>query len=141
MTYRLLKESDIDKGFLDLLRQLTTVGNISKDDFLKQFYEISKNTNHKIYILEQNNKIVSCATLIIEPKFIHNCSSVAHIEDVVVDKESRGQRLGKKIINFLTNEAKSFGCYKIILDCSEENVGFYEKCDYTNKGRYMAKYL
>jgi len=141
MTYRLLQKADLQKGFLELLSQLTTVGNIPKSDFIKRFSEIVTNKNHRIYVLEQGKKIVSCATLFLEPKFIHECGLVGHVEDVVVDKACRGQKLGKKIIDFLSAEAERLGCYKILLDCSDKNVGFYEKCKYTRKGAYMAKYL
>ena len=33
MTYRLLQQSDIQKGFLELLTQLTKVGDIPKSEF------------------------------------------------------------------------------------------------------------
>ena len=141
MTYRLLQQGDLQKGFLELLSQLTTVGSISASDYAKRFGELLNNPNHRIYVLEQGKKIVSCATLFLEPKFIHDCGFVGHVEDVVVDKACRGQRLGKKIIEFLTSEAERLGCYKILLDCSDKNVGFYEKCEYLRKGAYMAKYL
>ena len=141
MNFRLLEQTDFTKGFLELLSQLTTIGNISKEDFFKRFGDILKNKNHRIYVLEKGNKIVSCATLFVEPKFIHDCGLVGHVEDVVVDKCMRGQNMGKRIINFLTSEAERLGCYKILLDCSDKNVGFYEKCDYLRKGAYMAKYL
>lgn len=141
MTYRLLQKTDLQKGFLELLSQLTIVGDIPRSQFAKRFSEILSNKNHRIYVLEQGKKIISCATLFLEPKFIHECGFVGHIEDVVIDKTCRGQKLGKKIIDFLTNEAERLGCYKILLDCSDKNVGFYIKCDYTRKGAYMAKYL
>ena len=95
--YRLLEKMDYEKGLLELLSQLTTTGKVSKEDFIQQYNTIKGNTNHKIYVLEENNKIISCGTLLIEPKFIHNCSNVGHIEDIVVDKNSRGKGLGKKI--------------------------------------------
>jgi len=141
MNFRLLEKTDFEKGFLELLSQLTTVGDITKNEFMKRFNQILKNKNHRVYVLEQNNKIVSCATLFLEPKFIHDCGFVGHVEDVVVDKFCRGQKLGKKIIDFLTSEAERLGCYKILLDCSDKNVGFYQKCLYEKKGAYMAKYL
>lgn len=141
MNYRLLEKNDFNKGFLCLLEQLTIIGNISKTDFISRFRNIMDNKNHLIYVLEKNKKIVSCATLFIEPKFIHDCGFVGHIEDVIIDKACRGQNLGKQIITFLTNKAQELGCYKILLDCSDKNVGFYEKCDYLRKGAYMAKYL
>lgn len=141
MTYRLLQESDIQKGFLELLTQLTKVGDIPKNEFVKRFSEIVSNPMHRIYVLEQGKKIVSCATLFLEPKFIHECGITGHVEDVVVSSACRGQGLGKKIIDFLTNEAERLGCYKILLDCSDKNVGFYQKCNYTRSGAYMTRYL
>lgn len=37
MKVRPLKESDYDKGFLQLLSQLTVVGNVSRVEFLSKF--------------------------------------------------------------------------------------------------------
>ena len=141
MNYRLLEKSDFNKGFLELLKQLTDVGDIDYQQYYQRFLKLLQNPHHKIYVLEKSERIVSCATLLVEPKFIHDCGFVGHIEDVVVDKACRGQNLGRKIIDFLTSEAERLGCYKILLDCSENNVKFYEKCDYGKKGAYMAKYL
>lgn len=37
--------------------------------------------------------------------------------------------------------AKEIGCYKVILDCSEGNVGFYERCGLVRKEVQMVKYF
>lgn len=139
--YRLLEYTDYEKGLIELLSQLTTTGKITKEDYIKQYNMIQKNQNHKVYVLEENNKIISCGTLLIEPKFIHNCSNVGHIEDIVVDKNTRGKGLGKKIIKFLTEESKKYNCYKVILDCSNNHINFYNKCNYQVKGNCMTKYF
>ena len=139
--YRLLDKTDFDKKFVELLSQLTETGNITKESFENQYESMSFNPYHRIYVLEDNNKIISCGTLLIEPKFIHNCSNVGHIEDIVVDKNARGRGLGKKIIKFLTEESKKYNCYKVILDCSNDHEKFYEKCGYKLKGKCMAYYF
>jgi glucosamine-phosphate N-acetyltransferase len=36
---------------------------------------------------------------------------------------------------------KTVGCYKVILDCSEKNVPFYEKCGFTVKEKQMVVYF
>ena len=87
------------------------------------------------------NKVTACGSIFIEKKFIHNLGSVGHIEDIVVNKNHRKKGLGKMIINKLTEYAKEQKCYKVILDCAEENVKFYEKCGYKNKGISMGKYF
>ena len=79
--------------------------------------------------------------MFIEKKFIRNCGKVGHIEDVVVDSNARGMQLGKKIVGFLADHARSVGCYKVILDCSVENRTFYEKCGFKQKEIQMVKYF
>ena len=106
LNYRLIQQGDLNKGFIELLSQLTTTGTVSRDAFLQRIKTIMMNPNHRVYVLERANKIISCATLFVEPKFIHECGKVGHVEDVVVDVACRGQKLGKKIIDFLGQEAE-----------------------------------
>ena len=46
-----------------------------------------------------------------------------------------------RIIQELMEVGKAAGCYKVILDCSEKNVGFYEKCGFQRKEVLMAWYI
>jgi glucosamine-phosphate N-acetyltransferase len=41
----------------------------------------------------------------------------------------------------LSAVAKEIGCYKVILDCSPENEGFYQKCGYEKAGTEMSLYF
>ena len=65
--------------------------------------------------MEIDNEIVATGTILIENKLIHGINKVAHIEDIVVDKKTRGMGLGKKLISFLLNIAENKKCYKIYL--------------------------
>jgi glucosamine-phosphate N-acetyltransferase len=87
----------------------------------------------------QTNRIVAAATLLVELKFLRNCGKCGHIEDVVVNSQVRGQNLGKMIIEDLMRIGNELGCYKIILDCNEKNIPFYEKCGF-HKTEYMMRY-
>ena len=69
---------------------------------------------------------------------LDDLGKVAHIEDVVVDKSMRGYGLGKKLIEVAIKECQD--CYKIILDCSDENVEFYKKCRFKCKENQMVIY-
>ena len=64
-----------------------------------------------------------------------------HIEDVVTDVGARGGGLGRRIVEHLTGLARARGCYKVILDCAEDNAGFYAKCGFRRKEVQMVQYF
>lgn len=130
---RPLLASDYGRGFLDLLKELTEVGDISQKQFEDQF-TLMRNSQDMYYctvIVDQNkNQIVGAATLLMERKFIRNCAMRARIEDVVVSSDYRGKQLGKCILQLLTNLGQALGAYKITLDCKDQMVPFYESLGY-----------
>jgi ribosomal protein S18 acetylase RimI-like enzyme len=143
MLIRQLEINDYNLGYLELLESLTTVGNISYEDWSKRFLEIDMDPNIQIWVIycEDNNKIVGTSTILLEAKFIHNLGKVAHIEDVVISNNCRGEGLGKILINHLIDIANHNDCYKIILDCDGDNTQFYRKCGFTILGAQMGLYL
>jgi hypothetical protein len=46
---------------------------------------------------------------------------------------------GRRLIEALLGVAQARGCYKVILDCSEANQAFYEKCGLTRKEVQMVR--
>ena len=44
---------------------------------------------------------------------IHNLGMVGHIEDIVVNKDQQGKKLGLRIIEALDHIAEKVGCYKV----------------------------
>ena len=124
---RKLKKEDIQNGFLTTLDSLRQVSNIETKKAEEIFEKINANSNHIIAVAEVEGKIVGATTLLIEPKFIHDGGLVGHIEDVVVDKNYQGQRIGEKIMKYILEIAKNQGCYKTILDCTDDVKQFYEK--------------
>ena len=142
---RQIQKKDYDLGIIELLGQLTTISKdkISRKDFDSYINILSNNNNHLTIVVEDNakTKVVGTATLLVEPKLIHNLSFVGHIEDVVVDKEYRSFGIGKMMLKHLTNKADVLQCYKVILDCDEKNVQFYSNCGFEGKGVEMALYF
>jgi glucosamine-phosphate N-acetyltransferase len=140
LVIRLLEENDYQKGFLSLLSQLSEVGDVTESQFVQRLREMKQcKDTYYIFVIEdlEKKRIVGCATLFIEVKFLHNCSSVGHIEDVVVDSSYRGKQLGQKIISACKQLSAEKGCYKVILDCAEKVVSFYEGCEFERKGALM----
>ncbi|KAJ5670663.1 Acyl-CoA N-acyltransferase [Penicillium sp. IBT 18751x] len=141
-TIRPILRSDFHRGYLDVLRVLTTVGDISEEAWNKRFDWI-RSRNDEYYLLvvcDGDDRVVGTGSLIVERKFIHSLGMVGHIEDIAVEKNQQGKKLGLRIIQALDYVAAQVGCYKSILDCSEANEGFYVKCGFKRAGLEMAHY-
>ncbi|PSS17042.1 hypothetical protein M430DRAFT_51364 [Amorphotheca resinae ATCC 22711] len=142
-TIRALEKGDYGRGFLDCLRVLTTVGDITEEQWSDRYDWMNTQGKGGYFLLVITNevgRVVGTGALIVERKFIHNLGSVGHIEDIAVAKDQQGKKLGLKIIQALDFIAEKTGCYKSILDCSEANEGFYVKCGFKRAGLEMAHY-
>jgi len=141
---RALRRDDFASGFLDCLRVLTTVGDVTDEGFGDQFDQMQKQGGYYIVVIEdpsrEEAKVVATGALIVERKFIHSLGAVGHIEDIAVARDQQGKKLGLRLIQALDFVAEKVGCYKSILDCSEANEGFYIKCGFRRAGLQMAHY-
>lgn len=88
---------------------------------------------------KETGDVAAVGTIFIEQKMIHGGALTGHIEDIAVNGKYQGMKLGKKLIDHLSDFGLSNGCYKIILDCAEKNIGFYEKCSYEQAGIEMQR--
>lgn len=140
---RPLSIDDYDFGYMELLSELTEVGNIQQYEFQDQFSRMMATDAYRIIVLEDvfTGKVIGTATLLIEMKFIHGCGKVGHVEDVIVSSEHRGKQYGLKLVQHLIDLAGKEGCYKVMLDCAEKNVKFYEKSGMSKKEVQMVKYF
>jgi N-acetylglutamate synthase-like GNAT family acetyltransferase len=134
MIIRELTEYDYD-NFFHLINDFrpTTFTLQEYKEYLKLI-----NLSSKVYVIEENSKLVATCTLHIEHKFIFNLCKLAHIEDVCVKKEHRKQGLGKIIIEYCIKEAINQNAYKITLNCADNNIGFYTKCGFERRGNQMT---
>lgn len=124
-------------GFLNSLKSLSIVGNISSDS-AKEILSRINNQNGHIYVAKtKTEEIIGCITLLIEQKFIHDGGKVGHIEDVSVRKEYEKKGIGSSLVNTALDQAKLYNCYKIILDCDKKNIPFYEKLGFKLNGVEM----
>lgn len=134
---RFLLSSDY-QNYLDIMFEFTNYRyEISFDEFQKQLDEM--NNLHKIIVLIHNDKMIGVGSIFKLNK-LHN-NPVGQIEDVIITKEYRNKGLGRLIIKELINIGiNKMGCYKIILNCLDHNVKFYEKCGFQKVGNEM-KYI
>ena len=134
---RKLQKKDLYNGFLLSLDVLRKSSHLKPKKANTIFDKISKNPDYVIYVAISDGKVIGATTLLIEQKFIHDGGKVGHIEDVVVRKEYQGKGVGKKIVNELLKYAEKKGCYKTILDCSDDLIPFYKNLEFKRHSNSM----
>ncbi|KAL1406056.1 Glucosamine-phosphate N-acetyltransferase-like protein [Vanrija albida] len=141
---RPLAVSDHARGHFELLTVLTAAPNIGQEAYIDRFTYMQScpNTYYTVVIVhKETDQLVACGTVFVERKFTRSGGLVAHIEDIAVSKKMQGRKLGLLIIKTLEELGRQAGCYKVILDCSKDNIPFYEKCGFKHKEYEMVMYL
>jgi glucosamine-phosphate N-acetyltransferase len=140
---REIEENDIESGgLLEVLENLAPVGGLSKPAAKAILKEIKSNPLHRIFVAvvqdgRNQGLIIGTTTLLVEPKFIFGGGRVAHIEDVAVRAEYQRKGIGFKLVNYATEQAAIMRCVRTVLDCSDENIPFYERIGYSYHGNSM----
>ena len=122
-----------------LLSQLTTAVALNETRLKNIIYSLPN--NHNIYLYFKDNKIVGMITLLIEQKLVHNGATVAHIEDLVVDKDYQKQGIATELMQHCLSQLRPDTCYKVILDCKGELAPFYEKLGFKETNVQMSRYF
>lgn len=140
---RLAKEEDIPR-LQELLGQILIVHHQVRPDIFKsegskftdaELEAVINDLNRPIFVYEdENGCILGHIFLIIQDISENNGPQKAHkslfIDDLCVDKEARGQKIGEKLYQFALDYAKEQGCYNVTLHVWNDNAGalrFYER--------------
>ena len=140
---RPLAATDYRRGYLTVLSILTASPDPGEAAWLAHFNTLRAipSTYYTLVIIDKKtDKVVGLGTVFMERKFQRGISSVGHIEDIAVDEKQQGKKLGLRIIQALSYISENSGAYKTILNCSDKNIPFYEKCGFAKKENEMAKY-
>jgi glucosamine-phosphate N-acetyltransferase len=132
MKIRELERGDVSvhSEFFPILNQLSPAKDWEMLEFASLWQTYLDNQHITTLVAEKYEKIIATGSVLIEQKFLRGGGKVGHIEDIVVDNRSREKGVGKAIVDELVDIAKDRGCYKAILNCSNENVPFYIKCGF-----------
>jgi len=117
--------TDVRRGFLIALASLKPC-ELTEDEAVEVFRQRMRQ-KIRTYVALMDDRVVGTASLLIEPKFIHQGGVVGHIEDVAVHQAYQHHGVGAIIVQHLLEECRQAKCYKVILDCEESVVPFYEK--------------
>jgi glucosamine-phosphate N-acetyltransferase len=120
-----LASTDHARGHLAVLAVLTLVTDPGSAAWAAQFHAMraAPHTYYPLVIVDQaSDQIVATGCVFIERKFLRGLGSVGHIEDIAVNRAQQGKGLGLRVIQALTHISETSGCYKTILNCSEDNT-------------------
>jgi glucosamine-phosphate N-acetyltransferase len=131
---REIKEGDLKKGYFSTLKNLSELGSVeeSMERAGQILNNIISNPLHRIFVAidKETSEVIGATTLLVEQKFIHSGGKAGHIEDVVTRKGFEGLGIGSALICHALHFAKTAGCYKVVLDCSDTNIKFYQKAGF-----------
>ena len=91
----------------------------------RQWWNILDYKDILYYVVEQYGRVVGVASIIIVNKLLRGGNRVGMIEDVAVSRSAGSRGIGTMLIEKLKDVAVERGCYKVILNCADENIGFY----------------
>jgi len=131
-TLRLIRKDDVDENYIKFLKEINI--NFSYNNIKN----IIENNFIEIWVIDDDNlnRIIGSATLYIENR-INNIFNIAHIKDIIIDKNIKNNDYYNIIVEHLIERAKVRNCYKIILDCNESEESKYEKY-FIKKGINMS---
>ena len=92
----------------------------------------------------ENGEPVACANLCyisMMPTFSHPTGNRAHLMNVFVRKEFRGNAFAKKMLWILIEEAKTRGVTEISLDATEKGKPLYESMGFSFNASAMTMNL
>ena len=130
----------------DLLPLLDQLGySTTKEELAKRFNYFCSIDGYGVVIACIENKIVGFVAWSKSKLFVSDSIRI-HIEGLVVDKEYRGKAVGKKLMLFVEEYARS--CGPAIIDLTsglrraeDGSHQFYDKLGYKNEGLMAKLYL
>ncbi|MDD2680775.1 MAG: GNAT family N-acetyltransferase [Patescibacteria group bacterium] len=115
-----------NESFFQTLSALRAVKDLTPA-LAEEIFKGCKAKGIETYVLVDDKKIVGTIRFLFEAKFYHQGRLAAHIEDVAVHSDYQGKGIGKTLIQFAIKHCQERNCYKIILDCNDSLLEFYQK--------------
>lgn len=134
---RKIKANDID-SIVELLQSISDF-KPAKTEYSKIWDAFVKQSNVHSLVAIIDEQIVGYGSIVIESKI--RGGKMGHIEDIVSHWLFRDKGVGKTILNALFEIAKKNDCYKVALQCKEDNINFYKKCGYEVCGVAMKMFI
>ena len=143
MNIRRANLSDMD-SLNRLLCQVLMVHHNGRPDIFKanakkytdeELTEIIMDDQKPIFVaVNENNEVLVYAFCIMQQHLNNNILTdikTLYIDDLCVDEDKRGMKIGKALYEYVVAFAKDMGCYNVTLNvwsCNVSAMRFYEAC-------------
>ena len=144
MEIRRAEEKDMG-SIHELLRQVCMVHHKGRPDLFQgnnnrkytdgQLKEMLKDDSRPIFVaVDEADAVLGYAFCVFQQHLNNNILTdikTLYIDDLCVDENIRGQRVGKFLYDYVLEFARKEGCYNVTLNvwnCNETAMKFYEKC-------------
>ena len=143
MTIRRALVKDME-GINNLLNQVLMVHHNGRPDIFKsntkkytdnELIDIINDDSKPIFVaVDENDFVMGYAFCVFVQHIDNNILTdikTLYIDDLCVDENIRGQKIGKHLYDYVVDFAKTEGCYNVTLNVWSLNDGamkFYEKC-------------
>jgi len=114
------------------------------ESYTKAFEEIETDKNNELIVAEINDEIVGTLQITFTPSISFQGGKRATVESVRVDAKHRGKGLGKELMQWAIERAKSEDCYILQLTTNGERADahrFYENLGFKGSHLGMKLYL
>lgn len=122
---------------IELLKGMDEEAGIDPDEALTIWRKVSEYPYYKVFVVEDNQRIIGTCSLIIIDNLGHKGTNLAVAESMIVCQEYRGQGIGSKLMQFVMEKAKEEHCYKLMLSSNKKRMRahkFYEQLGFQQHG-------
>ncbi|EOD01552.1 GNAT family N-acetyltransferase [Caldisalinibacter kiritimatiensis] len=131
--------NSLSKLYSQLVNEESIMSNM-----IKAFNSIENNPNYYLMGVKLNQKLIGSAMAIICYDLVRECRPFMVIENVIIDKNYRGNGYGGTLINKIEDIAKKKNCHYIMLLSNKNRAKshkFYSKHGYNCDNIGFKKYL
>jgi glucosamine-phosphate N-acetyltransferase len=134
---RLLCLEDLyQPSFFETLSNLRPVGDLAPAQ-AEEIFKACQAQGIETYVACEGDNIIGTIRLLFESKFYHPGKLAAHIEDVATHAQHQGRGVGRALLEHALAVCREKACYKVILDCDDKLIPFYQKFGFKEAGAYL----
>jgi len=126
---RLATEEDIP-AVCDLVGLLSPGKTHDYRNAVEKFVKhIRDNKDYMLWVATDSisGVVVGTVMMHLQHKLSYRCGMAAHVEDLIVHPDHRGEEIGQKLIHKAIKTAVQYDCYKIMVTCWTKSIPYFQK--------------